>query len=122
MEQLSGYKSLITWQKAYRLTLALYKSTNKFPKEELYGLTSQLRRAAYSIPVNIAEGYARSSSKEYLHFLTISKGSCAEIETLLLLGRDLGYMSQTDYSQLEVNRAEVAKLLQGVINAVRIKS
>lgn len=116
-----GFKSLVVWQKAYQFTLDIYKLTSKFPKEELYGLTSQLRRAAYSIPLNIAEGYTRSGNKEFLQFLTISRGSSAEIETLLLLARDLHFISVEEYQIFESNRKEITKVLQGLINSVRKK-
>lgn len=109
-----GYRSLIVWQKAYLFTLEIYRITKKFPKEELYGLTSQLRRAASSVPVNIAEGYGRSSTKEYLQFLSIARGSIFEVETLLLIVRDLGYMDQQEFGKLEQNQKEIARMLHGL--------
>jgi len=116
-----GFKSLIVWRNAYQFTLDIYKLTSKFPREELYGLTSQLRRASYSIPLNIAEGYTRSGNKEFLQFLTISRGSSAEIETLLLLSRDLGFVSVDEYQSFEGKRKKITKILQGLINSVRKK-
>ncbi len=96
-----GFKGLTVWQKAYALTLDIYKVSKKFPKEEIYGLSSQLRRAAVSIPANIAEGYERNHRKEYVQFLFVSKGSLGEVETQLLLAKDLGYLSESDYSAIE---------------------
>lgn len=96
-EETQGFKQLTVWQKAYELALEIYKFSKAFPKEEIYGLTSQMRRAAVSIPANIAEGYERKNRKEYLQFLYIAKGSTGEVETYLSLARDLGYLSSQDY-------------------------
>lgn len=114
----SGYKSLIVWQKAYELTLLAYKLTKEFPREELYGLVSQIRRSSSSIPVNIAEGYSRISKKEYLQFLSIARGSCAELETLILMVKDLNYVSIKDYQSFESLRQEVAKMIKGLMNSL----
>ena len=84
-EKIQSYKDLLAYQKAYELALEVYKVTNKFPKEEAYGLVSQTRRAAISIPSNIAEGYRRGSRKEYIQFLNIAYGSAAELETQISL-------------------------------------
>ena len=80
-----GFKKLIVWNKAYDLALGVYKKTKEFPKDELYGLTSQLRRASLSVSANIAEGYDRQHRKEYLHYLSIARGSLSEVETYLKL-------------------------------------
>jgi len=114
-----GYKTLIVWKRSYNFTIDIYRVTKKFPREELFGLTSQLRRAASSIPVNIAEGYTRSSPREYTQYLLIAKGSCAEVETLLLMVRDLDYISQEEFAYLDNSRQEIAKLLQGLINSLK---
>jgi four helix bundle protein len=82
-------RNLLAWKKAMRLALHVYEETKGFPREELYGLTSQLRRAAISVPSNIAEGQARFSHKEFKHFLSTAKGSLAELDTQLLLAREL---------------------------------
>jgi len=113
-----GFRTLKAWQKAYELTLDVYKLTKRFPKEEMYGLTSQLQRAAVSVPANIAEGYERNHRKEYLQFLFIAKGSLGETETHLLLAKDLGYLSITDYSSVDDKRKEAARLLKGLIKSL----
>jgi four helix bundle protein len=95
--KITSYKDLIVWQKSYQFTLLLYKVTSSFPQKEEFGLTSQLRRASVSIPSNIAEGYRRGSRKEYRQFLRISFGSAGEIETQLLLAKDIGYISAGQY-------------------------
>jgi four helix bundle protein len=100
------------------LTLELYRVTKKFPKEETFGLTGQMRRAAASVPANIAEGYERNHRKEYLQFLFIAKGSLGELDTLLLLARDLGYMTIEEFSQVHAKRNETMKMLQGLIKSL----
>jgi four helix bundle protein len=115
-----GFRQLTVWQKAYLFTVDIYKLPKKCPKEELYGLASQLRRAAVSVPanINIAEGYERNHHKEYLQFLYIAKGSLGEVETYLLLAKDLGYMTETDYSIMEDKRNEVARTLLGLVRSL----
>ncbi|MDO8302205.1 MAG: four helix bundle protein [Sedimentisphaerales bacterium] len=90
-----SFKDLIVWQKAYKLVLKIYKVTVGFPKFETYGLAQQIRRAAVSIPSNIAEGYCRKHSAEYKQFLSIAYASLAEVETQYLLSIDLGYINQS---------------------------
>jgi four helix bundle protein len=85
--KLESYKELIAYQKSYQLTLQVYEITKKFPKEEIYGIISQMRRCAVSIPCNIAEGYRRGHRKEYIQFLYVAYGSCSELETLLSLSK-----------------------------------
>ncbi len=87
-----SYKNLIAWQKAMQFVAVIYRETRQFPKEERYGLTNQLRRAAVSVPSNIAEGQARFSQKEFKHFLSQARGSLVEIETQLLISQSLGYL------------------------------
>jgi four helix bundle protein len=119
MEQKArGFKQLAVWQKAYKLTLEAYRVTKTFPREEIYGLTSQMQRAAVSVPANIAEGYERNHKKEYLQFLHIAKGSLSEVETYLSLAKDLRYLSDTEYLTLEDKRAETARLLKGLIKSL----
>jgi len=109
------------YQKAYDLALEIYRLTEGFPREEMYGLTSQVRRAAISIPSNIAEGYQRGSRKEYIQFLNIAYGSAAELETQLSLARDLKMLSEDSYEKaLELWR-EVSKLLFTVIRSMKQK-
>ena len=116
---LQSFKDLIVWQKAYQLTLLIYKETEKFPKSELFGLTSQLRRAAVSIASNIAEGYQRQHGGEYVQFLSIAFGSCAEVETQLLICQDLHYLSESNFSILINCLTEVSKMLYALITKLK---
>ena len=113
-----GFKGLIAWQKAYELVLSIYKATSDFPKAEIYGLTSQVQRAAVSVPANIAEGYERQHKKEYKQFLSIAKGSLGEIETYLLLSNDLKYITNDLFESLESQRKEAARLINGLIKSL----
>jgi four helix bundle protein len=88
---ISSYRDLVVWQEGMKLSVAVYQLTERFPKHKLYGLTSQVRRCSVSIPSNIAEGHARGSTREYLHYVSIALGSLAELETQLLLSKELGY-------------------------------
>lgn len=110
-----SYKDLIVWQKAIDLVVAIYKLTNLFPKEELYGLTSQIRRAAVSIPSNIAEGRHRGSKNDYLHFLRISYGSVAELETQLEIAKRLYRFKELNYEIVANLLVEIAKMLGAMI-------
>lgn len=96
MGNVKSHEDLQVWQMAIDLVTDLYKVTNDFPKSELYGLTNQIRRASVSIPSNIAEGSARNSTKEYIQFLYIALGSAAEVETQLLISKNLGYTNDTN--------------------------
>jgi four helix bundle protein len=118
VNKITGFRDLSVWQRAYELTLDLYRITKKFPKSEIYGLTSQLQRAAVSVPANIAEGYERNHRKEYLQFLFIAKGSLGELETLLLLARDLSYMTTEDYDVVNAKRHDTMKMLHGLIKSL----
>lgn len=120
-QKLESFKDLQVWQKAYSLVVAIYKATGSFPGSETYGLVAQMRRAAVSIPCNIAEGYRRNSRKEYLQFLAIAYGSTAELETQLLLARDLGLLGSESFSALDRLVSDVSKLLSRLINALRLK-
>lgn len=91
-----SFKDLIVWQKSYELVLEIYKITKNFPKDEIYGLTQQMRRAAVSIPSNISEGYGRQYNKEYRQFLAMAYGSLCELETQYLLSVDLNYIKRND--------------------------
>lgn len=119
MEKASkGFRSLSAWNMAYELALIIYKLTRNFPKEETYALTSQLQRAAVSVPANIAEGYERKSKREYIQFLHIAKGSLGEVETYLLLSKDLGYIDVKSYGAANSMREETAKILRGLIRSL----
>lgn len=113
-----GFKQLNVWQKAYELTLDIYKITAAFPKNETYGLTSQLRRAAASVPANIAEGYERNHRKEYVQFLYVAKGSLGEVETFLLLASDLKYLSKDEFIAVDEKRIVTARLLKGLVKSL----
>lgn len=107
------------YKKSHLLVLNIYKITETFPNSEIFGLTSQMRRAAYSIPMNLIEGNARNSNNEYLRFSNYSVGSCAELEYQLQLSFDLHYMNQDSYSELKEQCREVYKLLMGVQKELR---
>ncbi len=112
------FKNIKAWQYADDLAVFTYSKTKSFPREELYGITSQLRRAAVSVPANIAEGASRNHKKEYLHFLYIAKGSIAEIEYLLHLSKRLAYLKSDEYQKIEDIRKQAARTLYGLINSV----
>ena len=116
------FKELRVWQHGHRLTLAVYKATRVFPKEELYGLTSQLRRASTSIPSNIAEGTGRGSDAEMVRFLRIALGSANETEYQLLLAHDLGYLSDADYEPLKEDTLAVKRMLNAFIQTLSANS
>ena len=107
---MANYRDLIVFRKSDELAFQIYRATEKFPRSEMFGLTSQIRRAALSIPTNIAEGYARKSKKELMQFISIALGSHAETEYLFDFSKRLGYF-KTDISQIENLLAEVGKLL-----------
>jgi len=113
------FKKIKAWQHADDLAIQVYRQTKSFPREELFGITSQLRRAVVSIPTNIVEGANREHKKEYLHFLHIAKGSIAETEYLLGLAKRLEYLQDNEHEKLEDLRTETAKTLQGLINSVK---
>ena len=111
------YKDLIVWQKAMALVTEVYRETQRFPSEERYGLTSQIRRSAVSVPSNIAEGQGRLTRGEFRQFLGHAKGSPAELETQLLIARNLGYLA--DPELLLEKQAEVARLLNGLLRSLK---
>ena len=104
---------------SHSLTIEIYKLTEKFPPEEKFGLSSQMRRSAYSIPVNIVEGASRLGTKEYRQFVGIARGSSGEISYQLLLSRDLGYISEQDYTSLRERYDRVARMLTGLIKTLK---
>ncbi len=117
-KEIKGFRTLKAWKKAYDLTLEIYRLTKKFPKEETYALALQLQRAAVSVPANIAEGYERNHRKEYLQFLYIAKGSLGEVETYLLLAKDLGYLIDTEYAAANEIREETSRIIKGLIKSL----
>ncbi len=118
MEKEKSFKKLIVWQKAYVLVRMIYTHSQKFPSTELYGLTSQIRRAAVSVLANIAEGSERQHKKEFLQFLSVARGSLAEVETYLMLAKDLGYLNEEEFRNLEEQRGEVGRLLRGLCKSI----
>jgi four helix bundle protein len=119
VEDKKGYKKLLVWNKAHEFVLLVYKKTSDFPKSELYGLTSQLRRAALSVAANIVEGQASASKKEFLNFLNMANRSLVETEYLLEVAEQLGYLSCEVYQELEAVRKEAGFLLNGIIRSLR---
>lgn len=114
-----GYKKLDVWQKSHQLVLLTYKYTKDFPKYELFGLTSQIRRAVVSITANIVEGQASNSKRDFLNFLNMANRSLVEAEYLLEASLDLGYLLKSQYEQLESLRICVGNLLNGLIRSLR---
>lgn len=113
-----SYKDLVVWQKSVDLCEIIYKVTSKFPKEEVYGLTAQMRRASISIPSNIAEGQFRSHRNELIQFLRIAFGSGAELATQLEMARRVHYITQEDYQQIDDRIQEVLKMLNKMISSL----
>ena len=116
---MQDFKKLTVWEKGHRLTLAVYKATARFPKHELYGLTSQIRRASASIPANIAEGCGRSGRAELGRFLQVAMGSASELEYHLLLAHDLALLDGPEYRLLESQVVEVKRMLSAFIGKPR---
>lgn len=119
---MKSYRDLLVWQKAMSLVTEVYKATRSFPKEEVYALTSQIRRAAISIPSNIAEGQGRQSRKEFLQFLAVARGSLLELETQVLIAQDLGYLTPIQTKQFSDTTTELGKMLNGLMNALNRSS
>jgi four helix bundle protein len=113
-----SYKDLFAWQRAMDLVTATYRSTARFPKEEQFGLTSQLRRAAVSIPSNIAEGQGRLSEKEFRYFLGQARGSLMEVETQFQIAQNLGYIEAAQTTELLRDCSEVGRILNGLIASI----
>jgi four helix bundle protein len=116
-----NWRDLQVWNKSHLLTKQIYKITRDFPKEERYGLTSQIQRAAYSIPLNIVEGHSRKSVKEFLQFLNIARGSLEELRYLLILCYDIDYISCSDKENLENSAAEICRMLDGLTKSLKKK-
>jgi four helix bundle protein len=114
-----SYRDLVAWQKGMQLVTAIYKLTHTFPADERYGLTNQLRRAAVSIPSNIAEGQARFSRREFHRFLLTAKGSLAELETQIDIARNLGYARPFETSTLLKTTSELGRILNGLLASTK---
>ena len=115
------WKNLKVWQKAHELVLQIYKVTSKFPKEEIYGLTNQIRRASASVPANVVEGYSRNSTKEYIKFLFNARGSLEEVRYFLFLAKDLQYLPESEYQVLEDEYKQVSKMLNRLLITLKKK-
>jgi four helix bundle protein len=115
---IEGYRKLEVWQKAMSVVTAIYAITEKFPAKEQFALTNQIRRAAVSIPSNIAEGKARYNTKDYVRFLLIARGSIAEVETQLLISQNLIYVSELEVAPILNAIAEVGRMINGLINSL----
>ncbi|MGB6870746.1 MAG: four helix bundle protein [Acidobacteriaceae bacterium] len=109
----------VVWQRAVDLCVAIYELTRKFPREEIYGITQQIRRAGVSIPSNIAEGYARGSREQYRQFLSIAQGSCSELQTQLVIANRLKLAPPSDLEQVETLASEVGKMLTSILARLR---
>jgi len=116
-----SYKNLIVWQKAVDLVIKIYKLTDDFPKPEIYGIVSQIRRSAISIPSNIAEGRRRATSKDFHHFLTIAIASGAELETQIIISKKLNFGKENKYLEIENLMDEIMKMLNKLINTIKQK-
>lgn len=114
---MKSYKELVVWKKAVELSTLIYQITDKFPKSEIYSITNQIRRCAVSIPSNIAEGQVRGHN-EFVQFLRVAYGSGAELETQLLISRNVRFISQRDYEQLVVLLGEIMKMLNKLISSL----
>src|SRR5687768_11115905 len=123
---MKDFRQLKVWEKAHQVALAIYKATKEFPKEELYGLTSQIRRASMSIPTNISEGCGRNTDAEFARFLQIAMGSASETEYQLLLSHDLGllshdlgFLNKEQYDKLNIEVTEVKRMLASLLKTLR---
>jgi four helix bundle protein len=112
------YRDLIAWQKAMDFVVLIYKTTGSFPREEVFGLTSQVRKAAVSIPSNIAEGQGRNTVGDFLHFLGVARGSLQEVETQILIAQRLLYISAEKQEEALVLSSEVGRLINGLSNSI----
>ncbi len=112
---MNSYKELIVWQKSIDLVEKIFKATDTFPKSELYGLTSQMRRAAVAIPSNIAEGAGRQHTKEFIQFLAIAEGSATELETQLIIAERLTFLSKITHEEIAALQLEIFKMLRVLI-------
>src|SRR5688572_10460639 len=119
---MKDFRQLKVWEKSHQVALAVYKSTAKFPREERYGLTSQIRRASMSIPTNIAEGCGRNTDADFARFLQMAMGSASETEYQLLLAHDLGFINKEQYDKLNIDVTEVKRMLASLLKTLRADS
>ncbi len=116
---MKDFHQLKVWEKSHQLALAIYKATKEFPKEELYGLTSQIRRASMSIPTNVAEGCGRYTDADFARFLQVAMGSACEAEYQLLLSHDLGFLCKEEYDKLSTDTTKVKRMLASLLKTLR---
>jgi four helix bundle protein len=114
---IKNFEDIVAWQKSHQLVLLVYKLTDKYPKQEVFGLTSQSRRCGVSIPSNIAEGFRRRTVNDSLHFYNISQGSLEELRYQMILARDLSYIIEAEYERFNLLAQEVSKVLNGWIKS-----
>ncbi|MFA6437179.1 MAG: four helix bundle protein [Candidatus Paceibacterota bacterium] len=114
--KIKSFSDLIVWQEGHKLVLLIYKTTSNFPKNEIHGLTNQLRRASISITSNIAEGFCRKSLKEKIQFYYVALGSLSEVKNQILIARDLSYISSDVFDNIDLQVISVGKLLNGLIS------
>ena len=118
MDEIKSFRDLLIWQKSMQLVTDLYSITKLFPNEELYGLVQQIRRAAISIPSNIAEGYGRNSTKDYIRFLRIARGSIYELQTQLEISANLKYIAVETYSEHNEKLQEIERMVSSLIKKI----
>jgi four helix bundle protein len=114
------WKELKVWQESHQLVMRIYEITSFFPKTEIYGLVDQLKRASYSVPANIVEGQSRNTTKDYLHFLYNARGSLEETRYFLVLSKDLGFLTEDRYGDLENRYSIVSKMLNKLIGSLKL--
>ena len=119
--EIKTYRDLLVWQKSMVLVTQIYKTAKSFPKDETYGLVSQIRRCAVSIPSNIAEGYGRNSTNDYVRFLRIAMGSLYELQTQIEISLNLGYFSKTDFERLRESSREIERMLSSLVRKLNGK-
>ncbi len=119
--EIKSYRDLIVWQRAMDFVTEVYQATATFPRDEIYGLTSQLRRSAVSVPSNIAEGHGRRTTRDFINFLSIAYGSLNEAQTQILIGQRLGYLPGDECQKLEALSAEVGRLINGLSRSLSEK-
>jgi four helix bundle protein len=115
---MATYRDLVAWKKGIQLVIAVYRATESFPRQELHGLTAQMRRAAVSFPANIAEGHGRFSTPDFIRFLNVARGSLLELETHIIVARELRFLQEHTASDLLRNTAELGKIINGLIESL----
>jgi len=119
VEKIKSFTDLVAWQEGHKLVLMVYKTTEKFPKKEIYSLTSQMRRCSISITSNITEGFSRQGKKEKIQFYYTARGSLTELQNQLLIAKDVGYLTKSRFQKIAAQTVKVSKLLTGLIKSLR---